>query len=678
MHARSGTSRNAAPGRPSARALLACRETVRSALEAADPATLLLVLVQLTGDREWLERARPHISGPMNYHETMPAQMRSDIRNALMATLMDYAEHDREWPPLPQGELLIEMLGTAVGAAVDADYAAMIRDDLDPNHYPPGELARRSPEELASGAPGQLACGLVAGQAMEVDLDAIIIGAGMSGIAAAIYLQEAGVAFTILEKDSGFGGTWYQNFYPGCGVDTPNHFYSYSFEPNNGWSHFFAKREELWRYFEDVAAKHSLRARTRFNHEVVSATYLEDEARWAVVVRNPLGELESLHARIVISAVGVLSRPKWPDIKGLDTFRGPKLHSGAWDRGFDWRGKRIALIGTGASGHQLAPTLAPEVARLAIFQRSPHWVVPNPNYFLEVSPGKKWVLENIPFYARWYRFQLFWAFADGLHEALKVDPGWADSQRSINRTNNRHRLFMERFIRSELGDDSPLLDKVIPDYPPYGKRILIDNRWYQTLKRPNVDLVTERIRRITPEGIETDDGVLHEVDAIVFATGFQASKMQSPMKIRGRGGVELHSVWKPNDATAYLGTLVPGFPNFFMLLGPNTGLAHGGNAIFITECQMRFVMLCLRELIDHKLKSVEVTQDAHDAYVREVDRLHAGMVWTHPGVRSWYKNPAGRVFAVLPYRLVEFWKLTRELDHNALSFHARGACQVLE
>jgi 4-hydroxyacetophenone monooxygenase len=659
MHAQSG---NPTPRYLSARALLANRQTLRAALDAADPATLLLVLVQLTGDREWLRRARPYIAGPMSYHETMPAQMRSDIRNALIATFLEYAEHNREWPPLPRGELLTEMLSTAVGTDVDADYASMIREDLDPNNYPPGKLA----------------LGVRTGRATNVDLDAIIIGAGMSGIAAAIYLQEAGVPFTILEKESGFGGTWYQNVYPGCGVDTPNHFYSYSFEPNNEWSHFFAKREELWRYFEDVAAKHSLHARTRFNREVVSATYREDEARWSVVVRNSLGELETLHARIVISAVGVLSRPKWPEIEGLDAFRGTKLHSGAWDRSFDWRGQRVALIGTGASGHQIAPTIATGVAQLTIFQRSPHWVVPNPNYFLEVAPGKKWVLENIPFYARWYRFQLFWGFADGLHEALKVDPAWPDRQRSINQTNHRHRQFMERFIRTELGDASPLLDKVIPDYPPYGKRILIDNRWYQTLKRPNVNLVTERIRRITPEGVETDDGALHAADAIIFATGFQASKMQSPMKIRGRGGVDLHSTWKPNDATAYLGTLVAGFPNFFMLLGPNTALAHGGNAIFITECQMRFVMLCLRELIDRRLESVEVTQAAHDAYVHEVDRLHAGMVWAHEGVSNWYKNAAGRVFAVLPYRLVDFWKMTRELDREALLFHARRVPEALD
>lgn len=658
MGFQSGTARTSAPAWPPASILLAAPEVLRSALEAADPATLLMVLVQLTGDRAWLARARPHISGPMNYHETMPARMRSEIRQALLATLVEYARTGREWPPLPQGDLLIEMLGTAVGAEIGADYSAMIRDDLDPSHYPPGELARGLIDRAA--APG--------------GLDAIIIGAGMSGIAAAIYLQAAGIPFTIIEKEGAYGGTWYRNFYPGCGVDTPNHFYSYSFEPTSAWSHFFAKRDELWRYFEEVAARYALHAHTRFHHEVVSASYDEADQRWSVVIRDSKGDLETLKARVVISAVGVLSTPKWPDIEGWETFRGPKIHSGAWDSSFDWRGRRIALIGTGASAHQIAPTIAPDVEQLTIFQRSPHWVVPNPNYFLEVSEGKKWVLQNIPFYARWYRFQLFWAFADGLHDALKIDPDWPDGRRSINRTNDRHRQFMERFIRAELGEHSPLLEKVIPDYPPYGKRILIDNRWYQTLKRDNVAVVTEGIRRVTPEGIETRDGVLHRVDAIVCATGFQASKMQAPMRIRGRGGRDLHSVWKPDDATAYLGSLVAGFPNFFMLLGPNTALAHGGNAIFITECQMHFVMLCLRELIDGKLTSIEVTQSAHDAYVREVDRLHAGMVWAHPGVRNWYKNPAGRVFAVLPYRLVDFWKLTRQLDRSAFSFAAKAGC----
>jgi len=640
---------NGNSGNPDTRNPAANPAALRAALEAADPATLMLVLVQLTGNRQWLADAQPFIAGPLNYHETMPEQMRVAIREALFDTLTDYAREGRPWPPIPAGALLAEMLSTAAGETVDADYAAMMRADLDPTANAPRELAR------VDGAPLRVPEGF----------RVLIIGAGMSGLGAAIHLKEAGIPFVIVERDTAVGGTWHQNSYPGCGVDTPNHFYSYSFEPSYDWSHFFAKRDELWRYFEDVADRHDLRGRIRFGTEVISAHWDQSSAQWRVLLRGPESE-EEVAASIIISGVGILSRPKWPDIEGLADFPGQKVHTGAWDPAFEWRDKRIALIGTGASGHQVGPTIAPHVAHLSIFQRSPGWVVPNPNYFLDVSEGKKWALEHIPFYARWYRFQLFWAFADGLHSALKIDPDWPEPARAINSVNERHRLFMERFIKAELGDDSPLLAKVTPRYPPYGKRILIDNRWFQTLKRDNVELVTDAIRRVTRDGVETSDGFVHAVDAIICATGFQASKMLSPMRIVGVDGIELHEFWKPDDATAYQGTMVPGFPNFFMLLGPNTALAHGGNAILIVECQMRLVMNCLRALLTGNHRSVEVTHAAHDAHVAEVDRLHAGMVWTHPGTRSWYRNPAGRVFAVLPFRLVDFWKMTSELDRTAI------------
>ena len=221
---------------------------------------------------------------------------------------------------------------------------------------------------------------------------------------------------------------------------------------------------------------------------------------------------------------------------------------------------------------------------------------------------------------------------------------------------------MERHVRAELGEDSPLLPKVIPDYPPYGKRILIDNHWYKMLKRPNVDLVTTPIARVHAEGIETTDGKVWPADALVFATGFKASKMLAPMKVTGRDGEEIHDTWGPDDAQAYLGITVPKFPNFFILLGPNTGLAHGGNAIFMVECQVRHIMGCLREMIVKQAHSIEVKQDVYDSYNKAVDELHSGLVWTHPGVDNWYKNQFGRVFALSPWRLVEYWRMTLEID----------------
>ncbi len=621
---------------------------LRRALEAADPATLLLALVQLTGEAHWLEAAKPFIRGPMSYQEFMPEPLRAQIRDRLCDVLAKTAPDAAAPPRRTEDALLREMMSVAAGEPVADEYIAMMREDLTDDTLASRSLKwRQPPDPAALGSP-----------------EVVIIGAGMSGLYAGIQLREAGIPFVILEKNDAVGGTWYENIYPGCGVDTPNHFYSYAFEPNHDWSHFFAKRDELWNYFERVTDKYDLRRHIRLGTEVLEARYHEGDACWRITAQSADGIRHELSARVLVSAVGVLNRPKLPEIAGLSSFAGPAFHTAQWDRNFDWRGKRVGMIGTGASGHQVGPTIAPDVERLTIFQRSPHWVVPNPNYHEGVSAGKKWALAHIPFYLRWYRFQLFWGFADGLHTALQVDPQWPHPERSLNPVNEKHRRFMERHMRSELCDRPDLLSKVIPDYPPYGKRILIDNHWFRMLKRPNVDLVTDPIEAIEPAGVRTRDGRLWPADALVFATGFKVSKMLHPMAITGKGGRELHEVWGADDAKAYLGLTVPGFPNFFMLTGPNTGLAHGGNQIFMTECGVRHMMLGLRELLEGGHRSIECRPEIYQSYNREVDALHARMVWTHKGMTNWYRNGHGRVFAITPWRLVEYWKMTSTFNRE--------------
>lgn len=628
--------------------LLADRARLDRALAEADAATLTLVLVHLSGERQWLEEARPYVRGPMSYQETMPEEMTARVRARLVEVLEDYARSGRDLPPFPQDDLLVDMLSFGAGQTMSDDYIAMIKEDLGIDAHDPGR------PDWAEEVPAE------ARRALKV----VIVGAGMSGLCMAIRLDQAGIPWTILEKNQTVGGTWYENTYPGCGVDTPNHFYSFSFEPDHDWSEFFAKRDELWRYFERVADKYGLRDRIRFGREVQSATFDETTGKWQVIAHGPGGE-ETHEADLFITAVGFLNRPKLPEIEGRETFKGPAFHTAQWDQSFDWRGKRVALIGTGASGHQVGPSIAPDVEHLTIFQRSPHWVVPNPTYHEHVSDGKKWVLAHLPFYLRWYRFQLFWGFADGLHEALQVDPDWHDPAHSLNEINARHRRFMVRHMEQELEGRPDLLAKVVPDYPPYGKRILIDNHWFRMLTRDNVDLVTEGIARIEPDGVRTTDGTLWPADALAFATGFHASRMLWPMTITGAGGKTLSEVWGPDDATAYLGITVPRFPNMFILIGPNTGLAHGGNQILITEYQVRHVMAAIRELLTTGKRRIEVRPERHDAYVAEVDRRHDGMVWTHKGVTNWYRNPQGRVFAIMPFRLVEYWKMTTDLDRDA-------------
>ena len=637
---------SAQPGKSGLTVLTSDPRRLREALHLADPATLLLVLVQFSGESAWLEKARPYIAGPMSYQERMPEELRLAIRERLFDVLMAHSAAGLPLPAVPEGKLLRDMLSIAAGEPLGEEYVRMMREEL----APPDEIAR--PEDWVD----------VSKSPAPQSLDVLIIGAGMSGLCAAIRLKQAGISFRIIEKNETVGGTWFENSYPGCGVDTPNHFYSYSFAPYHKWSELFAKRKELWDYFERVADDYDIRSRVTFNTEVRSAQFDDAAGLWHVEAQARGGQVLRLSANVVISSVGVLNRPKVPEIPGLPEFCGPAFHTAQWPADFDWRGKRVAMIGTGASGHQVGPSIAPGAERLTIFQRSAHWVVPNPNYFLKVPDAVKWLLANLPYYVRWYRFQLFWGFSDGLYASLKVDPKWGDPKHSINRLNERHRRFMERHVRAELGEDSPLLPKVIPDYPPYGKRILIDNHWYKMLKRPNVDLVTTPIARIHAEGIETTDGKVWPADALVFATGFKASKMLAPMKVTGRDGEEIHHIWGPDDAQAYLGITVPKFPNFFILLGPNTGLAHGGNAIFMVECQVRHIMGCLREMIGKQAHSIEVKQEVYDSYNKAVDELHSGLVWTHPGVDNWYKNQFGRVFALSPWRLVEYWRMTLEID----------------
>jgi 4-hydroxyacetophenone monooxygenase len=301
---------------------------LRAGLEAADPATLLLALVQLTGERQWLEAAKPYIRGPMNYQEFMPEALRSAVRDRLARVLAERVRGDASYQP-PDDALLSDMMAVATGEAVPDDYIAMMREDLRSD-----SLQSRSLQWRNRPSPAAL-------QGAEV----IIIGAGMSGLYAAIQLQQAGIPYLILEKNEAVGGTWYENIYPGCGVDTPNHFYSYAFEPNHDWSHFFAMRDELWNYFERVTDKYELRKHIHLGVEVTAASYDEASATWHITAQASDGWRQELSARFLVSAVGVLNRPKLPDIAGLGSFAGPVFHTAQWDKNFDWRGKRVAMIG---------------------------------------------------------------------------------------------------------------------------------------------------------------------------------------------------------------------------------------------------------------------------------------------------------------------------------------------
>ena len=616
------------------------------ALSGADVAPMLMALVHLSGEEHWLDEVSPHITGPWNFHENAPDALKRRMRARLKEILLDYAATGRELPAEPPPHLLHKMLAAGVGGPIPEEYMPMIReetmlDDRDPKTVP----WRTEPKNIDA-------------------FKAVIVGAGVSGLCMAIKMQEAGIPFVIVEKNRTVGGTWLENGYPGCGVDTPNHFYSLSFEPNHDWTEHFSKRNELWAYMERVADKYDLRRHIRFDTEVTEAVFNETADRWDVTLRDADGYSETIEANAFISAVGQLNRPSIPDIAGLNDFAGPVFHTARWDETQDLTGKRVAMIGTGASGMQVGPTIAPDVAHLTIFQRSAHWAVANPNYHAAVSPGKMAALKHIPFYAKWYRFQLMWASSDGLHASLHVDPNWATPDRSLNATNQKFRDDITAYIASQVGDRPDLLEKIVPPYPPYGKRMLRDNHWYKSLTRDNVTLTNDPIDRIEKDAIVTKDGTRHPADIVVLATGFVAQKMLWPMDVQGRGGQTIRDLWGDDNPRAHLGITVPGFPNMFLLYGPGTNLAHGGSAIYHTECQVRYIMQCLRELLEAGAKTMECRPEPHDAFNELLDATHEKMVWAHRGVGNWYKNKDGRVVTNSPFRLVDYRRMTEQLDRN--------------
>jgi 4-hydroxyacetophenone monooxygenase len=625
---------------------------LRTALDDADIVPLLMVLVHFTEDVDLLDRCAPFIRGPFDYTQRIPKELKHEILEHLVIVLGEYAAGTRSLPPSPTDDLFTRMMSVAVGHPVPAKYIEMMRDDFEFGKNNAGGLVWSRPP-----SPNILQNFRVA-----------IVGSGLSGIVAAIRLKQAGIAFELFERNPAVGGTWYENDYPGCGCDTPNHFYSYSFEPNSGWSEYYSKRDELWAYCERCVQKYGITSHLRLSTEVIGASYDESARVWDVRTRGPDGVEQMGRFNAMITAVGQLNRPSVPYIEGAETFGGPSFHTARWDNGVAVEDRRVAIIGTGASAMQVGPKIAAKVDRLLIFQRSPQWMIPNPNYHRSVTSDVQWTLEHVPFYGRWYRFQLFWAFGDYLHGHLQIDPDWPTPDISINQKNEDFRKLAVAHIENEIGDDPVLLDKVVPRYPIFGKRLLMDNRWYKTLKRNNVDLITDAIDHIEANAVVTRDGTRHPVDIIVYATGFEARKMLAPMEIAGIGGERLHDRWGEDDPRAYLGVTVPGFPNLFLLYGPNTNLAHGGSAVFNSECQVRYTMRALKYLIESGHTVMDVRLDAHDRYNEKVDAANNRMVWSHKGMTNWYKNRKGRITQNSPWSMGDYWQMTKEIDPNDYLF----------
>ncbi|MDT5192758.1 MAG: 4-hydroxyacetophenone monooxygenase [Mycobacterium sp.] len=631
-------------------------EQIADALLDVSIPTLMLSLVHMSADptliRGALKPAGLFLNEVQGY---MSDEDKSAVRKIALEVIADY--RDRGCPePEPVGPALLkEMMEWLVCEPVPDEYVPMLLEEMELDGV-----------DERAGKPSEAA---TPDTSARTDQHVIVIGCGESGLLAGIRLKEAGIPFTIMEKNAGVGGTWYQNTYPGARVDVGNHFYCYSFEPSDHWTQFFAEAPELQAYFQGVLDRHDIGPHVHWETEVTGARWDETTATWTVATRGRDGPQSSLTARAIISAVGQLNRPHVPTIPGQHDFAGPAFHSAEWDHSVDLRGLRVALIGAGASGFQIAPAIAADVAHLTVFQRTAQWMFPNPNYHAEVGPGVRWALRHLPFYGRWYRFLLFWPGCDKGLAAARVDPDYPDQQRAVSEINEITRMMFTEWITSQVGDDPDLLAKVMPDYPATGKRTLQDNgSWLRTLTRDDVESVRTPISRIEPDAVVTEDGVRHPADVIAYATGFEANKVLWPMAVVGRDGAALGERWGERPS-AYLGITVPGYPNFFCMYGPGTNLASGGSLIFHSECQMRYITQCLEHLIASGHESMEPRQDRSDDWVRRSQDEMRKMVWSQPSIEhSFYKNAHGEVYTLSPWRLVDYWAWTRKPNPDDFVF----------
>ena len=626
-----------------------------AAVEAANLPTLLAVLVHLTGDLQWLEsKYAPSRAKGLSDNDTgdLPASVQAEVRAAAAEAIAAWAQGRVPQLVDPDPALLVRILSFVLGEPIPDGYGEMIAF----------ELRSGSTTERPTPAPAL----------PTLPLTAIVIGAGMSGLCASVELANAGIEHVVLERHHSVGGTWLENRYPGCGVDVPSHLYSYSFAPND-WTMYFALRDEIHAYFERIADDFGVRPRIRFGTSVEKATWDEFTNEWIVETVDGDGMRTLLRASVVISAVGAFNKPRIPSVPGFSDFTGPSVHTAQWPTaGVDLDGRRVAVIGNGASAMQVVPAIADRVSELHVFQRSAHWTAPFEKFRVAVPDDVQFLLREMPLYRLWYRIRLSWAFNDRSYDALQKDPNWPHPERSLNPINEGHRRALTRYIEDEVGDRADLLPHVLPDYPPFGKRMLLDNGWYRTLRRPHVHLVHDPVASVGADFVVTTAGEKVPADVLIWATGFDVVHFLAPMEIRGIGGRSLHEVWQGDDARAYLGTAVPGFPNFFCLYGPNTQFGHGGSLVFVVERQMHYVRSILEAMVREGATSAEVRTDVHDAYNERIDRAHEAMVWTHQGMDTYYRNSKGRVVVNNPFRIVDVWRDTEAAKADDFVFTTRS------
>lgn len=622
-------------------------QQLRAALRGANLPCLVMSLYQLTGDEAWLRPPfRPRRPRGIDDDDTggFDEAVQDQVRTAAYEAIQRHSAGEPAAVAAPRGDLLVQLMSACIGEEVPAHFAEMTAVEM-------GFVDRQPTlEDRRLGQPSPRVA---------------VVGAGIGGLTCALTLKQGGIPFDVYERNADVGGVWFTNRYPGAGVDTPSFLYSSAAYPRS-WSAHFAKRDEVLGYLRGLSDHHDLRKSVRFNTAVERCLWDETTATWTLTVRGPDGESREERAAFVISAVGLFGEPNIPPIAGMDRFDGPVFHSTEWPEDLDVTGKRIAIVGTGASAMQIVPTIYDRAGAVGVFQRSPSWIAPAEKYFLPVTEDVHTAMDVIPFYRGWYRFRVSWVYGDKRYSLLKLDPEWDGHPNAINRRSDRLRVFLSRYIADQLAGRPNLIDEVTPDYPPYAKRMLLDNGWYRALCAPNVTLFSEPVAGLDGPTVRTASGREWEADVVVLCTGFTTTRYVRSMEVLGVGGQSLRDAWRDDDPRAYLGLMTAGFPNLFFIYGPNTN-SGGGSFFDLAESQAHYIVSLVCDLDRKSARSVEPTHEALDRYSRALDDAHDQMIWSHPGLRSYYRNSAGRVVTNMPWRGVDYWNQVSQPDFADLA-----------
>jgi len=625
-----------------------------AAIDTLDPVLALMALIQITGHRTLLHRYWAALDGKQeavveafrdidahDAHEPVDPAIAAEIRNALRA-----AVRSGKPPVMPQVDM--PMFRKMSRLLLGKDLPEMSIDVA----FQHAGFATDTRVRKAKDVP-------------PADFKVIVVGAGMMGINAAIKLQQAGFDYTVLEALDKVGGNWLTNTYPGAAVDTPSRVYSFSFEPNASWSQYYPRGPEFLSYLERVTDKYNLREQIRFGTWVEGAQWDEARKVWTVkAVRD--GKPETHECNVLIMAVGPNNNPNYPNVKNLDRFKGPVVHSAAWDRSVDLKGKKVVLVGTGCSGVQVATAIADTVGELVIVQRQPEHIIPNPQAHAPVNDLERWAMEHIPFVVNWKRLQSLDSQMGDMRGMVMKDEEYAQRTGGFGPINDGMRMYAEGYVKSHFPDDPEMVKMLTPDFPVFAKRPILDCGFYDTLKKPNVSIVRGELAEADEAGVILAGGARIECDVLLLSTGYNLH-FGRQFDIRGKGGQTLRDAFNPHPFS-YEGMLITGFPNFVFMGAPYSYLV--ANHAVVSEQQVHYIIELLQWMVDDHLSSFDVTPEATKAFVDDVDANLAKSAWVQcGGAHGYYRDKGGdgqkKVILAIPRHNSRIWhdlRSPREAD----------------